>query len=337
MFKKQNILKSGAILALCFYNTVSAQEFYPLNFRHLFTDEGIESSRLAVLNGTYLTKKGFEAVNDTVYVHPVSKEQVILSTSSTETDNKLTVSYLTESHLTHFRKRLQDKNAWLVKINDNLYEYKAKDVINQFLIDKDTLVDQRKFHQVKFMLTYKKGTRFGISTGNHDFPISTAYPLQNTTWYFTSDYTESRSYSDQNELDLKLTKEKQSHKIEFTDDIHFKVSYTDKTNKPATITGTYDSGANSIAFSIDAEAPKPAAKTRNGIPVKVPEPIPTPGFQDPKELDRIKNTKAYFRFIFSGGYDSTYYPGDDALHLHRTVYKGFPRAERPFSSAPSQP
>lgn len=326
MLKKgKKLLKIGSILMLGFSNMAFSQEFYPTNIIHLFTDEGIEdrSNKIAILNEDYLSKKRFQKINDSLYVNPDSKETVFLSTLITEKTNQLTVNYLTNSSLDAFKKRLQDKAFNLEKVNDNLYQMKSKEVTNQFLIDKDSLVGNTKFHHLKFILTYNKGTQFGSSTSQYIFPKSKIYPFQNTYWYFTVDYYESASYADESDLKITLTKERTPNRIEFTDDVHYIITYTDKNKKPKIFKGTYDNGS-SVGFDYDFETNERTIKNKNGTTTKVSEMRPIlPSYYTLAELNQLKNTVPYFQFVFSRSYDVSYNSEND-IHLTRVVHNGYP-------------
>ncbi|MGU3374851.1 hypothetical protein [Chryseobacterium sp. M5A1_1a] len=333
----KKILKLLLILMLGFSNTVFSQEFYPTNIIHLFTDEGIENGndKIAVLNEDYLSKKRFQKINDSLYVNPDSKETVSLSTFKTDKTNQLIITYLTNTSLNAFKKRLQYKELNLEKVNDNLYQMKSKDVNNQFLIDKDSLVGNTKFHRLKFILTYDKGTRFGSSRDEPNFPKSKVYPFQNTSWYFTIDYSESASYSDENELKIHFTKEKTSNRIEFTDDIHYIVTYTDKSNKPKIFKGTYYNG-NDIRFDYDLDAYEKVIKNQNGTVTKILDMRPvTPSFTNPAELIQFKNTIAYFQFIFFQTY-KVVYNSENEIHLFGVIHKGYPMSEPPPALPPGK-
>ncbi|WP_106916019.1 hypothetical protein [Chryseobacterium aurantiacum] len=334
---EKNILKLLLILMMGFSNMVFSQEFYPMNIRHLFTDEEMEgtNSKIAILNEDYLSKKRFQKINDSLYVQPDSKEIVFLSTLKNQKTNRLTVNYLTTSNLNAFKKRLQDKEFKLEKVNENLYQMKFKDVNNQFLIDKDSLVGNTKFHHLKFILTYDKETQFGFSTNKYNFPKSKIYPFQNTIWYFTVDYSESTSYPDESEMKIKLTKEKTTNKIEFTDDVHYTITYTDTSNKTKICKGTYDNGS-SIGFDYDFEGHEKTIKNKNGTSTKISEmrPLP-PSYNTPAELNQAKNTLPYFQFIFSRSYDVIYNSEND-INLIGIIHSGYPMTEAPPSLPPAK-
>lgn len=321
---------------LGFSNTAFSQEFYVTNMIHLFTDEGIEegSGQIAILNEDYLSKKRFQKINDTLYVHPDSKETVFLSTLKTEKTNQLIINYLTNTNLDAFKKRLADKELNLEKVNDNLYQMKYKDVNNQFLIDKDSLVGNTQFHHLKFILTYDKGAQFGSFGDSYNFPVSKIYPFQNTSWYFTVDYSKSAFYSDKNDLKIKLTREKTSNRIEFTDDIHYTVTYTDKSNKSKIFKGTYYNG-NNVRFDYDFDEQEKAIKNKNGTITKISEMrAVTPPFISPAKLNESKNTVSYFQFIFSQPYRMIYNSEND-IHLLGTIQNRYPVSEVPPPAFPA--
>ncbi|MFP3833610.1 hypothetical protein [Chryseobacterium sp. SIMBA_028] len=334
---EKKLLSLLLILIFGFSNTAFSQEFYPMNIRHMFTDESIEigNNTIVILNEDYLSKKRFQKISDSLYVQPDSKETVFLSTLRTSKTNQLIVNYLTTSNLNTFKKRLQDKELKLEKVNDNLYQMKFKDVNNQFLIDKDSLVGNTKFHHLKFILTYDKETQFGSSTNQYNFPKSNIYPFQNTSWYFTVDYSKSVSYSDENELKIKLTKESTPNRIEFTDDIHYTITYTDKNKKPKIFKGTYDNGS-SIGFDYDFEGHERTIKNKNGTSTKISEmrSMP-PSYNTQTELSQAKNTTPYFQFIFSRSYDIIYNSEND-IHLMGIIRSGYPITEAPPSLPPAK-
>ncbi len=319
------------VLLCNFCALAQAQEFYPIHFRELFTDEGVDSSQIARLNGNYLSKKGFEYVNDSLYVHPHSHERVFISTEQIEDMNELVVYYFCSSKLDQFRLRLQDESSYLKQLSPNHYQMISGRVMNEFIIDQDTLIDNVVLHPVRFVLKYPQETKFNFSTERSTFPKSDVFPLQHTTWYFNVAYDESTPFSSQNQIKIVLTQEEQPYKIEFIDDIRFKVSFVGKNKKKQSVGGTYGHGYSSLAFHSEFEKEDEIVRYVNGAPVYKKIPV-APLYYSPKQLHLLKNTPAYFQFIFSLNYDFTYYAGDNKFNLYGMAYQDFPAQVSPSMS-----
>lgn len=302
-------------------NILSAQQFYPIHFINMFTDEGAEKNNIAILNEMYLVTAGFNRVNNMLYVHPENKEKVMLSTRKKEKRNEITVTYLTNSNPKIFKERLEDKDSGFEKIDENTYQTKNGTIINKFLIDKDTIVDHKKYYPVKYTLMYDKGTKFNISDERNTFPVTGIYPFQHTTWYFKVSYEASKAHSDENNIDIILGKEETPYKIEFTDDENFKITYRDKKGQSRIWNGKYFNDKSDIDFRY-AETPE-TSKDKNG---KILHPVPA-FFYDPKELAKAEGTLDYFQFIFLRGYEPTYHTGNGTMKLTSRVYVGSPRRD----------
>lgn len=325
------IIRLLFVLGCSFSIVAQAQEFYPVHFRELFTDEGVESSQIARLNGNYLSRKGFEYVNDSLYVHPQSHERVLLSTEQISGMNELVVYYFCSNNLDQFRRRLQDESAYLEQLSLNHYQAIFGQVSNAFIISQDTLVDNVVLHPVRFVLKYPQETKFSFSTERFTFPVNDIFPLQHTTWYFNIKYDESTSFSSQNQINMVLTQEEQPYKIEFIDDIHFKVSYVGKNKKMQSVGGTYGHGYSTLVFRSELEKEEEILRYVNGVPLYKKIPV-APSFYTPEQLNQVKNTPAYFQFIFSLSYDFIYYGGDNKFNLSGMAYQDYPTQAGPGRS-----
>lgn len=150
------------------------------------------------------------------------------------------------------------------------------------------------------------------------------YPLKKTIWYFNTYYEKSDSNPDQNDLKVILGKQKTNYKIEFTDDEHFVVSYTDKTGLSYINSGKYSLDNSLISFIYDKK--QEIRKDKNGKVIQgYPEPQQlTPAFYDPKDFHSSKGTRRYFQFLFSMDYEAVYYKKGTLLELNAKVISEFP-------------
>ncbi|KEY17726.1 hypothetical protein [Kaistella antarctica] len=264
-----------------------SQEFYPTNISSIITDENLLDKQLAKLNKSYLFKKGFEFVNDSISVNKNTLEKITLST--TEKDNliHLTINYLTfRNSLLNLKKRLQDPELNLTKINENLYEIKYEKYETKIEIIKNLEVKSKPFYLIKTTIIYEKPR-----DNRYIFPLKTIYPFQNTTWYFDLDYKISKSNSEENIIKIILKKDKSNYKIMFLDDINFIIIFNNVKNISEQINGKYYNNSN-IVFSIDYEI----RKGQNGMP-NVQE--INANYLKIIELNKLKNTKKYFEFFFN--------------------------------------
>lgn len=312
------IMSLFLVLACSFVGVPQAQEFYPIHFKELFTDEGAEAGQVVRLNSWYLSRKGFDYVNDTLHINPQTQERIELSIKQIEEMNEIAVCYFSTSNLDQVRKRLQEESSYLKQITPDCYQGIFGKVSNAFIIGEDTLIRNVLLHPVQFVLKYPKDARFNFSTEDFTFPMNGVYPLHNTSWYVKVSFDEATSYSSQEKVKLVLTQEEQPYKIDFIDDVRFKVSYVGKNKKTQTIGGTYSYGYTSIGFTCEAEKEK-IERYVNGKPLYEEIPL-APQYYSLEQLEKIKDTPAYFQFVFSRNYDLTYYGGDHVFNLYGAIY-----------------
>ncbi|MCS4229068.1 hypothetical protein [Sphingobacterium sp. BIGb0165] len=297
------------LFACCMGKSLSAQQFYPMHFIQLFTDEGVRENEIVRLNENYLLPTGFEHVNDTLYLHPQNKERVVLSARRMGDKNELLLTYLTASDLKVFRERLEGEGAGFERVDDNTYQLPFKNPVNKFMIGKDTVIDNKRFHTIKYLLIYDRGQRFPFSADHCTFPATETYPLQHTTWYFTANYERAQSNSEYNDISVIFSKEKTkgSNKIEFVDDINFKITYIDQKKKAHVYRGTYQNYKSDIFFRYDGGEWSDRDRTGRALHVPDERDMGTESFfYDPKSFAQAEGTLRYFRFIFSKSYKSSY-------------------------------
>ncbi|MGE8243023.1 MAG: hypothetical protein ACN6PD_10055 [Sphingobacterium sp.] len=297
------------LFACCMGKSLSAQQFYPMHFIQLFTDEGVSENDIARLNRNYLVPAGFQEVSDTLFVHPQHKERVLLSARQLGDKNELLLTYLTTGDLKVFRERLAAKEGGFEKVDENTYQLPFKNPINKFMIGKDTVIDTKRFHTIKYLLIYDRGHRFHFSADHCTFPATETYPLQHTTWYFTANYERAQSNSEYNDISVIFSKEKtkSSNKIEFVDDINFKITYTDQKKKVHVYRGAYQNYKSDIFFRYDGGEWSDRDKTGRALHVPDERDMGTESFfYDPKSFAQAEGTLRYFRFIFSKSYKSSY-------------------------------
>jgi len=303
-------------------NRLFAQKFYPMNFVHLYTDEGVSKNEVAILNPIYLPSAGFERVDDTLYINKQNKEQVMLSTRQYDNKNEVLLTYRTVADLKIFKERLQEYQPKLEQTDAHTYQATFKNPLIKFMIMEDTVIDNKRFRDIKFLLVYDKGQKFPFSSDNCTFPITETYPFQNTTWYFSAKYDRSPSSSESNAMQLILGKEKTAYKIEFVDDIHFKVTYTDPKKKAHVYQSTYNSYKSEISFYANSYEWADKDKMGRAL-VTMPEKYAGADsfFYDPKNFARAAGTARYFRFIFSKSYRWLYHINGGFMELNKQEFK----------------
>ena len=305
------------LLVSLFYliaNQSISQEFYPLNFPQLITDEGIDQEQLAELNSSYLSRKGFESVTDSLYINPRSKEKVMLSSKKVGDLLQVEIRYFTNGkHLGKFKNRLKDKELGLSQINENLYDQNSGNFKTRIEIAEDLVVEDQKFDLIKVSFIYRKNE----SSRKYIFPLQNNYPFQNTSWNFDISYKKSDNYSDRNEIKIKLTKENSTNRIEFIDDLNYVITFTDKNKKVQKLKGTYRNYLG-LDFKTDYEKKVKKAQPKNGIP-SVPELEHVPfHYIEVAEINQVKNMRKYFEFFFNHSFDFTDY--GDAIYLEKTLF-----------------
>ncbi|WP_343564018.1 hypothetical protein [Sphingobacterium sp.] len=306
----------------CMGNRLFAQKFYPMNFVHLYTDEGISKNEVAILNPIYLPAAGFERINDTLYINKQNKEQVMLSTRKDDDKNEVLLTYRTVADLKIFKERLQEYQPKLEQTDAHTYQATFKNPLIQFIIMEDTVINNKRFRDIKFLLRYDKGQKFSFSSDNCAFPITATYPFQNTTWYFSAKYERSSSSSEYNDMRLILSREKTAYKIEFVDDIHFKVTYTDPKKKAHIYQSRYNNYKSEINFY--ANSFEWADKDNMGRALEtMPEKYAGSDsfFGDPKNFARAAGSARYFRFIFSKSYRCLYHIDGGVMELKTQDFK----------------
>lgn len=316
-------------------NSLFAQKFFPRNFILLYTDEGVPENKIAKLNAAYLLPTGFQRVDDSLYIHPQTKERLLLSTRQQDNKNELLLTYLTAADLTVFRARLLDYEPKLEQIDANTYQATFNNPVVKYMIAGDTVMDTKRLHTIKFLLIYDKGQKFPFSSDNYTFPATETYPLQHTTWYFTAKYERSPSNSEYNEMRLIFSKEKTVYKIEFVDDINFKITYTDPKKKAHVYQGQYQNYKSDISFFNPQGGWSEKDKTGRALAISDEQYMGTESFyEDPKKFAEAAGTARYFRFIFSNNYQSIYHPDLGLMELSKRDAKeqedilSMPRQER---------
>ena len=297
MKTKKQISLLLIFFAITWSSFAFCQDFFPANFKNIITDDNTQDSQF-VLNEFYLLEKSFGRINDSLYIHPESKE--IISLLTVKNNNKVSVftNYYTNTQLDKFRKRLQQNDLGFKKMNENLYQLTFENIKIQFLLEQNILIDGKKMNAIKYIFQYDKDAKSGLVY----FPNKWIHPLQNTSWFFDVDYKKSTRYKNEYEMKIKLSKEKSLYKIEFTDDVHYKITYNDKNNKPQIFTGTYENNGK-MSFNYDEIRKEKLIKTSAGTTVKLVEKaLPHPTFVDVEELENIKKTAVYFQFLFSRSY-----------------------------------
>ncbi|SDI19489.1 hypothetical protein [Chryseobacterium jejuense] len=144
------------------------------------------------------------------------------------------------------------------------------------------------------------------------------FPLKNTSWYLSVEYIESLRRNG-NELNLKLSKEQTSYKIEFLNDTQYKVSFKDKTKKLKTFTGTYkfsitSDRENIIEFDYDNFS---NVRDRKGNLLELVPPPFIP-FLEIEEFEKL-NTIEKLQVLFSRSY--IWGESENILYLNRTLLK----------------
>lgn len=316
-------------------NSLFAQKFYPRNFIHLYTDEGVQADKIVRLNKNYLLPTGFQRVNDSLYIHPQTKERLSLSTRQQDNKNELLLTYNTAADLRVFRARLLDYEPKLEQIDANTYQATFNNPVVRYMIASDTAIDSKRLHTIKFLLIYDKGQKFPFSSDNYTFPATETYPLQHTTWYFQAKYERSPSNSEDNEMRIVFGKEKTAYKIDFVDDINFKLTYTDPKKKTHVYQGQYQNYKSDISFFNRQDGWSDKDKTGRALAMPGEQYMGKESFyEDPKKFAEAAGTARYFRFIFSNNYQSIYHPDLDLMELSKREAKeqedilSMPRRER---------
>ncbi|PUV22594.1 hypothetical protein DCO56_20515 [Sphingobacterium athyrii] len=312
-----------------------AQKFYPRNFIHLYTDEGIPENKVAKLNAAYLLPTGFQRVNDSLYIHPQTKERLSLSTRQQDNKNELLLTYITAADLSVFRARLLDYEPKLEQIDANTYQATFNNPVVKYMIAGDTVIDNKRLHAIKFLLIYDKGQKFPFSSDNYTFPVTETYPLQHTTWYFTAKYERSPSNSEYNEMRIIFGKEKTAYKIEFVDDINFKLTYTDPKKKTHVYQGQYQNYKSDISFFNRQGGWSDKDKTGRALATPGEQYMGKESFyEDPKKFAEEAGTARYFRFIFLNNYQAIYHSDSGLMELSKQEAReqedilSMPRRER---------
>lgn len=328
-------LLSLLVLIFCMDKGLFAQKFYPRNFIHLYTDEGVQADKIARLNRNYLLPTGFQEVNDSLYIHPQTKERLSLSTRQQDNKNELLLTYITAADLSVFRARLLDYEPKLEQIDANTYQAAFNNPVVRYMIAGDTVIDNKRLHTIKFLLIYDKGQKFPFSSDNYTFPVTETYPLQHTTWYFTAKYERSPSNSEYNEMRIIFGKEKTAYKIEFVDDINFKLTYTDPKKKTHVYQGQYQNYKSDISFFNRQDGWSDKDKTGRALATPGEQYMGKDSFyEDPKKFAEEAGTARYFRFIFLNNYQATYHSDLGLMELSKQEAReqedilSMPRRER---------
>ncbi len=307
MNKKIAKLLKLLLVVCCINGNLYAQQFYPRNFLLLFTDQEVPANEIAVLNQTYLLPAGFQRLDDTHYIHPQRNERLSLSARQLDNKNEILLTYFTPVDLKVFRERLLNHEPELEQTDADTYQAKFKNPVLKYMIGKDTVVNNKRLHRIKFLLIYEKGQKFPFSSENCTFPVTETYPLQHTTWYFTANYERSQSNSEYNEMRLIYGKEKTAYKIEFVDDIHFKVTYTDQKKQAHVYQGKYQNYKSDIYFFNLEGGWSDRDKTGRALESPPENYMGAKSFlTDPKNFAEAAGTARYLRFIFSKSYVATY-------------------------------
>lgn len=295
-------------------NQSISQEFYPLNFSQIITDEAFGQVQLPKLNSSYLSKKGFESVSDSLCINHNSRERVILSSTKVGDLLQVEISYFTNGkHLSKFKNRLKDKELGLSQINENLYDQNSGNFKTRIEIAEDLVVEDQKFNLIKVSFIYQKDE----NSRKYIFPLENNYPFQNTSWNFDISYKKSDNYSDRNEIKIKFTKDNSTNRIEFIDDLNYVITFTDKNKKVQKLKGTYRNYLG-LDFKTDYEKKEKKAQPKNGIP-SVPEVEHVPfHYMEVAEINQVKNMRKYFEFFFNHSFDVTDY--GDAIYLEKTLF-----------------
>ncbi|WP_104385456.1 hypothetical protein [Sphingobacterium sp. HMA12] len=316
-------VKTAKLLSLLMWicglgNSLFAQKFYPRNFILLYTDEGVQADKIAQLNQSYLLPTGFQRVNDSLYIHPQTKERLSLSTRQQDNKNELLLTYLTAVDLSVFRARLLDYEPKLEQIDAHTYQATFNNPVVKYMIPGDTVIDNKRLHTIKFLLIYDKGQKFPFSSDNYTFPATETYPLQHTTWYLTAKYERSPSNSEYNEMRLIFGKEKTAYKIDFVDDINFKITYTDPKKKTHVYQGEYQNYKSDISFFNRQGGWSDKDKSGRALATPGEQYMGKESFyEDPKKFAEAAGTARYLRFIFSNNYQSIYHPDLDLMELSK--------------------
>ncbi|MBB4106703.1 hypothetical protein [Pedobacter zeae] len=319
MISKKQIVFPLLFMLLCGY--VHGQEFFPSNFIHLVTDETGQGNKPVILNEVYLKKKGFNRINDTLYVHPLSHEKLVLHAIYTGNESLIQVSYFLNHSLDQFRLSLQNQDLQLQKVNENHYQSVADQYNIHFLLKTGQTVGGKKMNAIVFNFKFKNGTRIN-SSSQYNFPVSGLYPFQHTKWFFTIEYQKSAKYGDETDLYIRLSKEKTPNTIEFLNDLEFSATYLDKNGKPQTLSGTYNNG-QTIAFQTRYPTKSKTIKYKDGKTVRTEEVLPAPlPVYNSAGLNKLKNTAAYFHVFFNQSYQVAQY--QNCLLLTGKLYDGNP-------------
>lgn len=318
IYRKQIIFHLLLVLFSCH---AYGQDFFPSNFIHLITDETGQKDKFTILNEAYIREKGFNKINDSLYIHPASNEKLVLNTNNTGNESSIKITYYLNTGLDKFRSSLQNLDLQLKRLNENLYQSLSDQYKLQFLLKPDLMIAGKKMNAIVFSLKFKNGTRFN-SSSEYNFPITDLYPFQHTTWFFTVNYEKAKKYSDETDLIINLTKIKSPNKVEFLNDLEFKIIYLDKSNTQQILTGSYNNG-QTISFSAQYPTKSKNIKYKNVKTIRVHEVPPTsiPVF-DAYDLDKLKNSFAYFQFFFNQSYQVEKYP--NRILLTGKLYNGNP-------------
>ncbi|WP_296151454.1 hypothetical protein [uncultured Flavobacterium sp.] len=293
-----------------------SQEFYVTNLSEIITDENLKDNQLAKLNKSYLSKKGFELVTDSLAENFDTKEKIKLSSEKRNNFHHLTISYFTlGKNLEKFRTRLQDKKMNFTKISPNLYEQKYKTSVAKIEILKDSSTINQSYYLIKSSLIYEKSS----FNKKYIFRLKPIYPLQNTTWYFDLNYTKSQGYSDKNIIEVLLKKDISNYKIDFIDDIHYIITFVDAKKVSRKLTGTYDNdNGEKIHFHTDYVASEIEPKSKSRIKYMQEERIPPVDYIEIEKLNKLKNTIKYFEFFFNHSFQIL--ESTNKITLNTSVY-----------------
>ena len=278
------------------------------------------------MNNEYLAPKGFERINDTVFIHPNSKEIFSLLSSRVKNQYFIYFNYFTNSKLDKIRKQLQSESMNFKKINDNLYEQTHKKYKLQFILENNVEIDGRKMNALKGVLQYEVGTKFD-SNSNYNFKFVRDYPFQNSTWYFDVICKNSKNYSDIFVVDINLTKEKTPYKIDFIDDKNFKVTYLDRNKKAKIFSGTYSSGQD-ISFTYPYPVSEKITKNAKGETMKLTTLPPVLYLDNAEDLNKTKDSVDYFYFLFNKSYEWNL-SSSSTINFSNSVHVGNPRETMP--------
>lgn len=279
-----------------------AQEFYPLNLISLITDENLPKDKIININDYQLVEKGFDEMDDSLYVNKKSTEVVKFSVNKKENNTTIKIDYYTvATDLTRFTNRAG--KSGLDQVNENLFEKKFPNISYQIEIKRNITFKGKKYNLLSFICKNSLAEKGGIFRNNN------SYPLQNSTWYFDTHLQEDKYNPDEYVVGIKMSEEKKyNNTIEFLDDANFKVTLASK----KTFTGTYTSGfiISGNPPSIYFELTKP--KTKKGYLesltiVGVPD--------DLAELKKSKNTLGYYQYFFNRHYDYTIEQNDLSLSI----------------------